>query len=191
VGKRRHQSLRGICAHRFEKSHARVRNTSIWTSRLDKPDKNANISHELERFARAGAEEEQKHPARPVLSTGHGEERWASSLPHGRVQVLLCLHQTNGVAECIAMAQYYSSQVLCVCFRGFLDDGNQVTFCTDSRSEKIPQMTENPCAHVCWYFPNTREQFRLDGKLQLVDTRTEDSGLAKVPCPPSLYKATV
>lgn len=77
---------------------------------------------------------------------------------------------------------HYSGVVTCRGFLddGFLDDGNQVTFCTDSRSEKIPQMNANPCGHVCWYFTNTREQFRLDGKLQLVDATVEDSGLAKV-----------
>ncbi|MBD2343592.1 Npun_F5749 family FMN-dependent PPOX-type flavoprotein [Anabaena subtropica] len=55
-----------------------------------------------------------------------------------------------------------------VVFRGFLKDTNQLKFITDARSEKIDQIQQQPWAEVCWYFPNTREQFRLTGQLTLV-----------------------
>ena len=55
-----------------------------------------------------------------------------------------------------------------VVFRGFLDDTNQLKFITDIRSEKAEQISKQPATEVCWYFPKTREQFRITGKLTLV-----------------------
>ncbi|AUT02308.1 pyridoxamine 5'-phosphate oxidase [Nostoc sp. CENA543] len=57
-----------------------------------------------------------------------------------------------------------------VVFRGFLADTNQLRFITDSRSEKIDQIQQQPWAEVCWYFPNTREQFRITGKLTVASS---------------------
>jgi pyridoxamine 5'-phosphate oxidase len=53
-------------------------------------------------------------------------------------------------------------------FRGFLEDTNQLKFITDRRSAKIHQIQQQPWAEVCWYFPHTREQFRITGCLTLV-----------------------
>lgn len=55
-----------------------------------------------------------------------------------------------------------------VVFRGFLDDTNQLKIIADARSEKADQIDRNAWSEVCWYFPNTREQFRLSGQLTLV-----------------------
>ncbi|MBD2503534.1 Npun_F5749 family FMN-dependent PPOX-type flavoprotein [Anabaena azotica] len=55
-----------------------------------------------------------------------------------------------------------------VVFRGFLADTNQLKFITDARSDKIDQIQQQPWAEACWYFPNTREQFRISGYLTLV-----------------------
>ena len=55
-----------------------------------------------------------------------------------------------------------------VVFRGFLDDTNQLKFITDIRSEKAEQISKQPAAEICWYFPNTREQFRITGELILI-----------------------
>ncbi|GAB4354337.1 MAG: hypothetical protein Fur0042_23310 [Cyanophyceae cyanobacterium] len=61
-----------------------------------------------------------------------------------------------------------------VVFRGFgpdqdpdpgLGGGDRLRFVTDRRSEKIDQIAANPAAEACWYFPKTREQFRLAGRL--------------------------
>lgn len=64
-----------------------------------------------------------------------------------------------------------------VVFRGFLDDTNQLKIVTDARSEKATQIETNPWTEACWYFPNTREQFRLSGKLTLVGEDCTDQNL--------------
>ncbi|MDP5339454.1 MAG: pyridoxamine 5'-phosphate oxidase family protein [Nodularia sp. (in: cyanobacteria)] len=55
-----------------------------------------------------------------------------------------------------------------VVFRGFLEDSNQLKFITDARSDKVDQIQKQPWAEICWYFPNTREQFRISGCLTLI-----------------------
>ncbi|QLE40399.1 pyridoxamine 5'-phosphate oxidase [Nostoc sp. C052] len=59
-------------------------------------------------------------------------------------------------------------------FRGFLEDTNQLKFITDVRSAKADQIHQQPWAEVCWYFPNTREQFRITGCLTLVSGDDSD-----------------
>ncbi|HYX16216.1 MAG TPA: Npun_F5749 family FMN-dependent PPOX-type flavoprotein [Nostoc sp.] len=67
-------------------------------------------------------------------------------------------------------------------FRGFLEDTNQLKFITDTRSAKADQIQQQPWAEVCWYFPNTREQFRITGCLTLVsgDDSDQDLQLARI-----------
>lgn len=60
-----------------------------------------------------------------------------------------------------------------VVFRGFLEDTNQLKFITDARSEKADEIQQQPWGEVCWYFPNSREQFRLAGSLTLVNNYDE------------------
>lgn len=64
-----------------------------------------------------------------------------------------------------------------VVFRGFLDGSNTLKFVTDRRSKKVEQIAENPWGALCWYFPKTREQFRISGKLTVVTATEEDSDL--------------
>lgn len=66
-----------------------------------------------------------------------------------------------------------------VVFRGFEEDSNQLKFITDSRSEKIEQISQNPWAEACWYFPNSREQFRLLGCLTCVGNGDSDETLSQ------------
>ena len=66
-----------------------------------------------------------------------------------------------------------------IVFRGFLEQTNQLKFITDSRSQKVEQIEKNPWGEVCWYFPKTREQFRLSGKLTLVKANNPHPKLAK------------
>ncbi len=56
-----------------------------------------------------------------------------------------------------------------VVFRGFLNQTNQLQIVTDSRSEKIEHIQHQPWGEICWYFPKSREQFRLAGNLIVVD----------------------
>lgn len=60
-----------------------------------------------------------------------------------------------------------------VVFRGFLPDTNQVQMITDRRSQKVEQWHHQPASELCWYFPKTREQFRLSGMLTLVTADSE------------------
>ncbi|GLC37496.1 hypothetical protein PLESTB_001753700 [Pleodorina starrii] len=65
-----------------------------------------------------------------------------------------------------------------VVFRGFLsDDDDSLTFVTDSRSRKVQEVAANPAAEVAWYFPQTREQYRIAGNLVIVDSASADSAL--------------
>ncbi|MFB2922755.1 MULTISPECIES: Npun_F5749 family FMN-dependent PPOX-type flavoprotein [Aerosakkonema] len=66
-----------------------------------------------------------------------------------------------------------------VVFRGFLEDSDRLKFVTDARSEKAEQIDRQPWAEACWYFPNTREQFRISGKLTLVRENHPDPELQK------------
>jgi PPOX class probable FMN-dependent enzyme len=61
-----------------------------------------------------------------------------------------------------------------VVFRGFLDDTNQLKIITDSRSQKTEQIDHQSWGEACWYFPQTREQFRLAGQLTLVGANHPD-----------------
>ncbi|BAY27067.1 pyridoxamine 5'-phosphate oxidase-related FMN-binding protein [Calothrix sp. NIES-2100] len=65
-----------------------------------------------------------------------------------------------------------------IVFRGFLPETNQLKFITDSRSEKAEQIQHQPWGEVCWYFPKTREQFRINGGLTLVESDDSQPDLA-------------
>ena len=56
-----------------------------------------------------------------------------------------------------------------VVFRGFTDEYNCLKFITDIRSQKVLDIRHNPNAEVCWYFPKTREQFRITGNISLIE----------------------
>lgn len=64
-----------------------------------------------------------------------------------------------------------------VVFRGFGQDTNHLQFITDIRSQKVMHLHQNPSCELCWYFPKTREQFRIAGSLTLVTDRSVDPQL--------------
>jgi len=64
-----------------------------------------------------------------------------------------------------------------VVFRGFLDNTNQLKIVTDARSEKAAQIQVSSWGEACWYFPSTREQFRLSGQLTLIRENVVDPDL--------------
>jgi pyridoxamine 5'-phosphate oxidase len=66
-----------------------------------------------------------------------------------------------------------------VVFRGFLENTNQLEIITDSRSEKISQIEKRPWGEACWYFTQTREQFRLLGTLIVVDKDSSEETLQR------------
>lgn len=55
-----------------------------------------------------------------------------------------------------------------VVFRGFADNTNALIAHTDERSEKILQLRSHSHAQVCWYFSETREQFRLTSQITVL-----------------------
>ena len=64
-----------------------------------------------------------------------------------------------------------------VVFRGFLKDTDQLKFVIDARSQKANQIERQPWAEACWYFTETREQFRIAGSLTLVQADSPDLAL--------------
>ncbi|CAN5886135.1 hypothetical protein BH23PLA1_BH23PLA1_31310 [soil metagenome] len=57
-------------------------------------------------------------------------------------------------------------------FRGFLGLSGILQFTTDTRSAKVEQIALCPWAAACWSLPETREQFRLTGRVALIDEKT-------------------
>lgn len=72
-----------------------------------------------------------------------------------------------------------------VVFRGFLENGDHfqtplqdcLKIVVDRRSQKPEQIVANPWAEACWYFTKTRSQFRILGKLRLIDHKCLDVDL--------------
>lgn len=64
-----------------------------------------------------------------------------------------------------------------VVFRGFLGETNQLKMVTDGRSEKAGQIHSQPWGEICWYFSETREQFRIAGQMNLVGATHPDPEL--------------
>jgi pyridoxamine 5'-phosphate oxidase len=66
-------------------------------------------------------------------------------------------------------------------FRGWLEPGGQIKFVTDIRSSKAINLLADasPWAEACWYFPKTREQFRLSGSLELITNESSNASHCK------------
>lgn len=64
-----------------------------------------------------------------------------------------------------------------VVFRGFYDGSNTLMFVTDTRSAKVADLSPGAWGELCWYFTQTREQFRLAGAITLVTADTVHWGL--------------
>ncbi len=62
-------------------------------------------------------------------------------------------------------------------FRGFQANSDSLQFATDLRSAKVEHLGRRSQGEVCWYFPKTREQFRLGGSLFLVDEDCDEPDL--------------
>jgi len=59
-----------------------------------------------------------------------------------------------------------------VVFRGFGDGSDHLQVVTDARSEKVTHIQNNPYGEICWYFPQSREQFRLSCDISLITAET-------------------
>ena len=67
-----------------------------------------------------------------------------------------------------------------IVFRSFLHEQDDLQFVTDRRSEKFEQICHQALGEVCWYFPKTREQFRILGGLTLISADAPEPPLQKV-----------
>lgn len=61
-----------------------------------------------------------------------------------------------------------------VVFRDFLPETDSLLFVTDARSEKVAQIAHCSESELCWYFTQTREQFRLGGTLRTITAQAAD-----------------
>jgi pyridoxamine 5'-phosphate oxidase len=97
------------------------------------------------------------------------------SLPPWRSPIARALHRNRSLPD----ARYVQLATVdrdlrphnrTMVFRGWLETTSQLQFVTDIRSAKAIDLLGggSPWAEVCWYFPKTREQFRMSGTLALV-----------------------
>ncbi|KAL7259149.1 hypothetical protein ACSBR1_005115 [Camellia fascicularis] len=56
-----------------------------------------------------------------------------------------------------------------VVFRGFEENSDKIRINTDCRTRKIDDLKHCPFAEICWYFTDSWEQFRINGRIDVVD----------------------
>ncbi|XP_022147467.1 pyridoxine/pyridoxamine 5'-phosphate oxidase 2 isoform X1 [Momordica charantia] len=62
-----------------------------------------------------------------------------------------------------------------VVFRGFQEGSDNIQINTDSRSRKVEELKNCPFAEICWYFTESWEQFRISGRVEVVDSLYPDA----------------
>ncbi|MCJ8278677.1 MAG: pyridoxamine 5'-phosphate oxidase family protein, partial [Rivularia sp. ALOHA_DT_140] len=67
-----------------------------------------------------------------------------------------------------------------VVFRGFVEDTDKLKIITDTRSDKITEINSQSWGEICWYFTNSREQFRIAGNIIIIDASYHNSELLKI-----------
>jgi pyridoxamine 5'-phosphate oxidase len=108
------------------------------------------------------------------------------SLPPWRSSIARALHRNRSLpnARYVQLAtvdNHHRPQNRSLVFRGWFEPGSQVKFVTDIRSSKAMNLLADgsPWAEACWYFPKTREQFRLSGTLTLVTTESKHTSYSQ------------
>ncbi|XP_031113459.1 pyridoxine/pyridoxamine 5'-phosphate oxidase 2 [Ipomoea triloba] len=61
-----------------------------------------------------------------------------------------------------------------VVFRGFEDNSDRIQIYTDSRTRKIEDIKHCPFAEICWYFTDSWEQYRINGRVDVIDASNPD-----------------
>ncbi|KAI9399975.1 hypothetical protein POPTR_002G173800v4 [Populus trichocarpa] len=56
-----------------------------------------------------------------------------------------------------------------VVFRGFEENSDRIQINTDFRTRKIEELNHCPFAEICWYFTDSWEQFRINGRVDVID----------------------
>ena len=100
-------------------------------------------------------------------------------LPPWRSPIARALHRNRSLAyaryvQLATVDASHRPENRTMVFRGWLEPVSQLKFVTDIRSTKAINLLANAsaCAEVCWYFPKTREQFRLSGTLTLIASQS-------------------
>ena len=109
-----------------------------------------------------------------------------SSLPPWRSPIARALHRNRSLpnARYVQLATvdaHNRPKNRTVVFRGWLEPESQLKFVVDIRSQKALSLLdgESNFAEICWYFPKTREQFRVSGELLLVTAECSIDHLCK------------
>jgi pyridoxamine 5'-phosphate oxidase len=96
-------------------------------------------------------------------------------LPPWRSPIARALHRNRSLADArylqlATIDRQLRPQNRTLVFRGWLEPQSQLQMVADIRSSKAIELLagSSPLAEACWYFPKTREQFRLSGRLELV-----------------------
>ncbi len=96
-----------------------------------------------------------------------------------RAELLRALHRNRAAPE----ARYLQFATVrpdgrpanrTVVFRGFEPDGDRLRVVSDARSAKFADLHHRAYGAIAWYFPKTREQFRLSGAVTWVDRGSAD-----------------
>ncbi|KAI4355262.1 hypothetical protein L6164_004052 [Bauhinia variegata] len=61
-----------------------------------------------------------------------------------------------------------------VVFRGFQDNSDKIQINTDGRTRKIEELKHCSFVEICWYFTDSWEQFRINGKIDIIDGSNPD-----------------
>uniref|UniRef100_A0A2P2PII5 pyridoxal 5'-phosphate synthase n=1 Tax=Rhizophora mucronata TaxID=61149 RepID=A0A2P2PII5_RHIMU len=67
-----------------------------------------------------------------------------------------------------------------VVFREFEEPSDKIQINTDSRTRKVEELNHCPFAEICWYFPESWEQFRISGKVDVINGSNSDPGKLKL-----------
>lgn len=62
-------------------------------------------------------------------------------------------------------------------FRGFNHDSNDLLAITDTRSAKYKELSTHPFAQIAWYFETSREQYRINCTVKLIDSISDNQHL--------------
>lgn len=61
-----------------------------------------------------------------------------------------------------------------VVFRGFQENSDKIQIHTDCRTHKIEELKNCPFAEICWYHTGSWEQFRINGRVDVIDGSNPD-----------------
>lgn len=102
--------------------------------------------------------------------------------PEWRQRLARSLHVSRSKPESkyIQIATYapvLGVQNRTVVFRGFVEDSHVLQCITEKDSDKYRALQYAQESEICWYFPKTREQYRLSVHTQLVGSTNDEAGL--------------